>query len=75
VLLWVPILGFTTSIAGIILSVIALKEPQNKGFAIAGLIMSILSILINLLIFIGFILLGIGISSFLKNIPSTVSAN
>jgi hypothetical protein len=54
-LIWFPyvdIIGIIAAIAGLILSIIGLSGDVNKGFAIAGLILSILTLLIFILVII-----------------------
>lgn len=55
VLGWVPIFGLLAGIAGIVLGILALRQPRGKGFGIAALILSgiavITGILMTLLLF------------------------
>jgi hypothetical protein len=54
---WIPILGWILWFAGLILSIIGLfKKP--KGLAIAGLIISLLGIILLIFLFTGFAILG-----------------
>ncbi|HLS30357.1 MAG TPA: hypothetical protein VK021_05840 [Flavobacteriaceae bacterium] len=54
---WIPILGWMVWVLGLIFSIVGLtKEP--KGFAIAGLIISFLGIILLIILFMGILSLG-----------------
>ena len=54
---WIPILGWTLWILGLILSFVGVfKNP--KGLAIAGLVISVIGIILMIFVFAGLALLG-----------------
>lgn len=54
---WIPFLGWIVWLLGLIFSIVGVtKEP--KGFAIAGLIISFLGIILLIILFMGILSLG-----------------
>lgn len=49
------ILSFFVPIAGLILSIIGMKKTKNRGFAIAGLVISIVSMVITFIVMVAVI--------------------
>ena len=45
---WIPIFGLLISIAGLILGILAFKNPNGKGMGITGFVLSIVGIVIGL---------------------------
>ena len=45
---WIPIFGLLISIAGLILGIMAFKNPNGKGMGITGFVLSIIGIVIGL---------------------------
>lgn len=37
---WIPFFGLVVAAVGIVLSILALRQPRGKGFGIAGVILS-----------------------------------
>ncbi len=56
---WIfPVLGFPTSIVGLILGILALVRKQQKNRAIAGIIMCSIGLLLNIGFVVGLVMLG-----------------
>ena len=52
---WLPFLGFPISIVGIILSAIGQRSVSRKGMAVAGLVLSIVTLILTLITTIAFL--------------------
>ena len=49
ILCWVPFLGLLLGIAGLIISIVGIKKQSAKGIAIAGLVLSILALIVAII--------------------------
>lgn len=45
---WIPVFGLLISVAGLIIGILALKNPNGKGMGITGFVLSIVGIVIGL---------------------------
>ena len=55
IFLWFYPIGLPTGVVGLILSAIGMGKPFGKGFALAGLVCSIVGLGLTLLFLIGFV--------------------
>jgi len=49
ILCWVPFLGLLLGITGLIISIVGIKKQSAKGIAIAGLVLSILTLIVAII--------------------------
>lgn len=54
IICWVPVCGFIVSLTAIVVSIVALKTAAKKGFAIAGLVLGILALILSVVVFFSF---------------------
>ncbi|GEK85899.1 DUF4190 domain-containing protein [Microbacterium aerolatum] len=50
---WVPVIGFTLAVAGIVLGILAVRRPRGKAFGITAIVLSALGALAGLLLVVG----------------------